>query len=347
MNLFYVLFLIPLVASQSSGLPGNQCGGVICLDSNDVTCNAESNECKCNAGKTGNGRFVCVDATESCVCYLYGDPYVTGFSTSEMSINLPCQHILAEFTTPNGIKVKVTAIASQRNERNYPGYVFEDGLLFEASKGNTLATAMYKRDGFWNKGLKVKLPFSGNFPDFGVYCSVDEHQYWTLELPRQGIVVRFRSADSSVTIQAPKQSQFVSGRPCGQCEGDSNSYKLAAQQSGLNIKQWSLVNAFNNLDTQRETDPVCKSLGTAYNSCSENQRSKAVQFCGAPFSNHQIGECFSQKFGKRTLLSMVQACINAYCQGSVAGWCQATLGAKTSCSNSQVDFEEITKYCGI
>ncbi|KAK6180798.1 hypothetical protein SNE40_008784 [Patella caerulea] len=339
---FIILFLFQGTLAQ---IPGKQCGGVVCLDNSDVTCISGNNTCQCKDGMVGNGRFGCVDAATSCICYLYGDPYVTAFSQSVMSAPLPCHHVLTEFTTPDGIYVKITATASSRNDRPYPSFVFEDGLSFIATKGDTMARALFRRDGFWNKGLKLKLPVRSNFPDFGLYCWADPAQYWTLEIPRFGVVVRYRSADSSVTIEAPKNSQYVRNTLCGDCGDPKTTYRTMAQAAGMTLSEWSLVGTVLNLDAENDENPQCKNLDRVFKSCGDDKTAEALKFCGAPFSHNDIGECFVQAYGRGEILSMMNGCIEAFCGSGVTdSWCRKTNTAKTQCTK-QADFSVILNKC--
>ncbi|KAK6180799.1 hypothetical protein SNE40_008785 [Patella caerulea] len=324
MLIFAILIVLPALFAGEI-IPGIPCGEVVCLDRPEVTCFPQYNYCKCNDGYIGSGRFGCVDKAKSCICHLFGDPYVKAFSGSVMSQPLPCRHILAEFTTPFGLVVSVSASAipgGKDEGRGYPGYVFENALHVLVTKGNTTAHAEIRRSGFYKKGLFVPLPASKNFPDFGLSCFGDSSHYWTFAIPGKGVVVRYRSGDSSLTIEAPRQSDFTGNRICGDCNDGSSTYLNAARDSNLTPDEWSFLKTVQNLDTEKETNEQCAAIGNNYNQCRDDLQDEAAIICGLPYSNKEIGKRFVQAFGKDTasatprITALVAQCIKDFCAGS-------------------------------
>ncbi|XP_050406860.1 uncharacterized protein LOC126822130 [Patella vulgata] len=341
-----VLFLCFLPLALAGYIPGKKCGGVVCLDDEDIQCFPQYNYCRCRDGLWGNGRFACVERSSTCLCYLFGDPYITAFSGSVMAAPIPCRHILTEFTTPSGVYVKVAATGGNRDDKDYPGFVMEDEVFFRASKGKTTAHADIRRSGFYNKGLKVPLPVADNFPDFGltVYGEFESH-YWRLELPRHAVAIRYRSADSSITIQTPKGSTFVKERLCGQCSDGPGQYEKEASAMDLTKKEWSFYKQAFNLDTKNEDRQVCIDFDAAVKATPEDKQAAGLKFCGAPFSHNDIGSCFTEAFGKPNILQKTVACLTDFTAGKTSDWCAAGATAKSGCSNKKVDFSIIESQC--
>ncbi|XP_050406858.1 uncharacterized protein LOC126822126 [Patella vulgata] len=324
MLIFAILIVLPALFAGAY-IPGNPCGGVVCLDRPEVTCLPQYNYCRCNDGYVGSGRFGCVDKEKSCICHLFGDPYVKAFSGSVMSQPLPCRHILAEFTTPFGLQVSVSASAipgGNDEGRGYPGYVFENALHILVKKGNTTAHAEIRRDGFFKKGLYVPLPASKNFPDFGLSCYGDDSHYWTFAIPGKGVNIRYRSADSSLTIEAPKDSDFTGNRICGDCGDTSPTYLNAAKANNLTPDEWSFLKTVQNLDTEQETNEQCAAIGNNYNQCRDDLQDEAAVVCGLPYSHKDIGKRFVQAYGADTasatpaITGLVAQCIKDFCAGN-------------------------------
>ncbi|ESO93608.1 hypothetical protein LOTGIDRAFT_232647 [Lottia gigantea] len=341
--LYYLLFLVPVASALL--FPGEKCGGYICLNSTLHEVNCKDGVCNCNEGYYGNGRFQCVKKSTACVCYLYGDPHVTAFSEAVIKIPLPCRHILSEFITPTGVSVKVAALGVESSE-GIPGLIYEEQIYFDASKGTTTAHANIRRSGFYNKGLHIPLPVRENFPDIGltVYGENESH-YWRLELPRHKVIVRYRSADSSLTIQTPRGSTFSGDRPCGNCDDPPDAFVRASIAQRLSLNELSFYKTVLSLDFDKEQNPTCKALSSAATSCPETKLQNALQFCGAPYADKEIGKCFVLAYGKEEVLAKTAECVNTFCQSTITDLCTEVTGVLAACSYRSEKENIIDKMC--
>ncbi|XP_067655794.1 uncharacterized protein [Haliotis asinina] len=90
----------------------------------------------------------------TCLCTMYGDPHVTNFKGETFTLPLPCNHVLADLTTPpsrrnmRGCRVFITGRAKFSGRQNNSDISYENQVEISVSTPSTIFTTTINGKGF-------------------------------------------------------------------------------------------------------------------------------------------------------------------------------------------------------
>ncbi|ESO97762.1 hypothetical protein LOTGIDRAFT_228332 [Lottia gigantea] len=326
MRIWISLFGIGIVLINYNRVRGQPCQGAVCVP--NASC--VDNECRCDPGFTGEGRFLCEPTATRCVCAAYGDPHTIQYDTMNRATTqlLPCNYVYSIYATAGGCLITAVVETMERPGEPYKSFVSRTAIT--VLLGGVSQTVYLSGAGVQSNASNIIVT------DTSVPGTV------SIDIPQCLTKANFKPFGATA-ISAPKVGSGFLPNLCGNCDGMRNDIPpiFAAQPTR---QERDIAFSLRNLANQQAATPegsICTNLKASValpNCASDAQLARATSVqngCGAIFPNEVFLQCATTaSLPSTAVYGAYRNCLNLYCSGNTAGACVivAQLYAGLSCT---------------